>query len=693
MKSLILTAVTVLILVISSIMAEAQVLKTVNSGRKPAPNLKIKSSRVPTFEMHKANKIPHLDIGEEITLESQVSELALPALPQVKSIQIVRKESPKVSELDKKKKPFAAAAPAKSFANNKTLGQIPEIKALKEIVEPVTKETNPDTKEMTTFKSQEYKILEGQIYYEFLKNYEIALAHFAELLSDKEYGHEAAFHYAQAAAEVGLPTEMRTSLLKVAKESKNRELQNEAIGVLIKNIEKLQVSDVKEIENYAQKFEIDTNSYDAYQFYRAKYFLEQANLTAVEESLQNIDEKSKYYYESLLIKGLSLYRQGKIDAASDILNTLLTKSDRSIPIRTISAITLARIYFQKGKYKDAFTAYGQVDKSHPIWLPAMVEQAWTQILLKDYEGAAGNMFSLHTDFFKNAYNPESYVVRTVGYLNLCQFGDGMNVLNNLGHRYAPMYGRLEKFQSQKKSSKDYYDLVRTWLKNPDLREVESVPRSFIVELARHPSFVAIQKQINNYEDEITSFGNVTLKLIQREKDLIKKQSDANVELGKVRAKMNDPQAKAIMPELKANELLQQKRLSSYKYQTQTVNKARNSVKEAREKSFVRIDKEKAEARERAATALKNRYMVAMSSLKTVLDQSEILQYEIYSGAGEHIRYQASGGEATKKDVSEVPKPEKDNNMKWNFKGEIWEDEIGHFRSSLKNVCPADENGK
>jgi ribonuclease HI len=33
---------------------------------------------------------------------------------------------------------------------------------------------------------------------------------------------------------------------------------------------------------------------------------------------------------------------------------------------------------------------------------------------------------------------------------------------------------------------------------------------------------------------------------------------------------------------------------------------------------------------------------------------------------------------------------KDKKVKWNFKGEIWEDEIGHFRSSLENVCPKEE---
>jgi hypothetical protein len=30
-------------------------------------------------------------------------------------------------------------------------------------------------------------------------------------------------------------------------------------------------------------------------------------------------------------------------------------------------------------------------------------------------------------------------------------------------------------------------------------------------------------------------------------------------------------------------------------------------------------------------------------------------------------------------------------LNWKFKGEIWEDEVGHYRSSLKNVCPQESN--
>ena len=66
----------------------------------------------------------------------------------------------------------------------------------------------------------------------------------------------------------------------------------------------------------------------------------------------------------------------------------------------------------------------------------------------------------------------------------------------------------------------------------------------------------------------------------------------------------------------------------------------------------------------------------------------VLQYELYSGAGEHIRYQMAGGDTKDKDIT-TKKPD-DKKVSWKFKGEIWEDEVGHFRSSLENVCPRDD---
>jgi len=334
-------------------------------------------------------------------------------------------------------------------------------------------------------------------------------------------------------------------------------------------------------------------------------------------------------------------------------------------------------------YKDAFQSYLKVDKSDPLWLQAMVEQAWTQIMSEDYEGAAGNMFSLHTDFFKNAFSPESYVVRTVGYLNLCQYGDGVQVLTDMRKKYSPWKTKLAEYSASHKQPQNYYDTVKSWIKNSDLKEVDGLPRSFIVELARHPSYLNIQKQINNYEDEVGRFNKIAMTLLKQERDLIAKQNVAAQDLNNAKKGLGSgtPSDRTVAKIQDA-----EKKLLSYRIQYHIAKNAWTSIKNLRGKAVARIEKEKGQLREKAGQALQGRYHEMVANLDKVLEQNDVLQYELYAGAGEHIRYQMAGGQVNEKDRPELT-VEKEKSLQWKFKGEIWEDEVGHYRSSLKNVCP------
>lgn len=674
--------------VVAPFLAHAQ-LEVVTKGTVPSRKLTIKKSKVPSYTFKPGQDIPRLDIGTESEIAYKASELILPK-PQGQLDKIRKTSIIKSIDVDKKVLTIPSIGPAKSISTSKTVAAIPSAEKLKETYAPTFNEPNVALKDIILFKPQEFKILEGQIYFENIRNFEMALAHFGELLKDKEFGIEAHYHYGLTSKELKLYSEFKNALVKVAANAKSKELKHWAIEELVKGVNLLEINDIGDIDPLIAAADFNADKFDAYQFYRAKYYLEKGNLTEVEQSLAQIPEKSEFYPESRFIAGLSKYRQGKISEAEAYIEDVV-KNSKSLPsIQTLASLTLARIYFQKQNYKEAQKLYLTVDKDHPLWLQAMVELAWTQILVSDHEGAAGNMFSLHTDFFKNAYNPESYVVRTVSYLNLCQFGDGLQVLTALGRKYAPYYGRIENYVGHKKDSADYYQTVRSWLKNPEQREVDGVPRSFIIELARHPSFITVQKDINRLEDEITAFNQVTLSLIQREKDLIKKQGTLAQELTAVKAGLLDPKKNHEI--LKGQEVSIQNKLASFKYQQQGVKAARDVIKGIRDVSFARIDKDKTKHRAHAGIVLKDRLTQLTGDLKDLLDQNELLQYEVYSGAGEHLRFQTvsqdvKGDDPKQRELAQAQAAkEKDKKVKWNFQGEIWEDEIGHFRSSLKNVC-------
>ena len=319
----------------------------------------------------------------------------------------------------------------------------------------------------------------------------------------------------------------------------------------------------------------------------------------------------------------------------------------------------------------------------------MVEQAWAQILYSDYEGAAGNMFSLHSEYFKNQFAPESYVVRTVAYLNLCQYGDGARVVAQFKKRYALILKLMQDFKNSIKNEIDYYDVIKDWAGNPAAKFVRGLPREFVYTLTLHPAFVNEQKLINSVEDQITTLNNIALDLIKKERVILNTQNSARAALIEIKKKLAAAKSETEKQNLASETSRQDKILMNAKIEYHIAKKARTAIKDLRANTLVRLESEKTRHREKAALAVKGRFMQMLGTLTGTIDQSDILLYELYSGAGEHIRFQMAGGEIGDKSRPELKVPD-NKALKWDFQGEIWQDELGHYRSSLKNVCPPDE---
>jgi hypothetical protein len=663
-------------------------LKTKTQGRPAAAELKFRQAGVPVFDMVerrgdqvvKVKVIPALDIGEEPAIGSNSLTITIPQSKNLNLAPIKQWPSPPMIELSQTFKPFPVDPAAQLLTTPERVTSIPSAPPISALPRPLLIEAEAQTLPLNEIKTDEFKMLQALIFLEHKKKYDLAMALFVELMESPEFKDQATYHYAETAFGQNLWSEFRQKMITVAQESKNKDLKMKAVKSLVDHIEYLEISDIGLIEPFVEAFDIETSMNSKYSLKKAKYYSEMGNLGAFESALLEISMQSPEYKESVLLKAIFNYRQGQVDAAITDLEMLWPQlsTDKKDQVRNLSALTLARLYFQKGDYKNAYKNYLNVDKSSGQWLQSMVEQAWTQVLAGDYEGAAGNMFSLHTDFFKKAYAPDTYIVRTVGYLNLCQYGDSMSVINDLKKKYQGIQTKLMSFQNSTKDTLSYYDLVKNWMKNSDLTEVEGVPRSFIVELARHPNYMTIQKQINNYEDENSRFNKITI-------DLIRKERVARLEMLKSKNDLS-----AAKREQKPDVVALERKFLALAVEHLIYSRARDGIKKMRQSAVVRLDTEEAALRMKAAKNLQNRYQAFTSTLDNLIDQKEVLAYEIYSGAGDHIRFQMAGGDVNQNQSAPALAPEEDNSYKWKHKGEVWEDEIGHYRSSLKNVCPVEE---
>jgi tetratricopeptide (TPR) repeat protein len=663
-----------------------------SAGRKPDARLKIKKSGVPQFDLtslKKAKTVPRLDIGEEPVLSAgDVAPTALPGIKPLKMPEPVKRVH--VPGIPTEKALRWAGPPAKAakqFVDVTKPVNVPVYQAPLPVQDPTV--LNPESRlvDVKDLSPVELKMLQALIFLEIQKNYPMALGLFAELLDEApQYKTEATYQLALTAKGLGLYSEYKFQMMKVL-EDKNLEWQKRAARSLAESAAEGDTGLVAVLDPKLEKFKIEPEKADQYQINRAKYYLEAGRLKEAIEATEKIAMDSPLYLDSQFLKGVLLYKGGELENGILTISSTLSELEKKKPdseLKTIAALTLARLQFQSGDYKASFQSYLKVDKSHPEWPQAMIEQAWAQILSGDFEGAAGNMFSLHTDFFKNTFAPESYIVRTVGYLNLCQYGDGARAIHDLKKRYTPIQEKMKAYKAGHKNELDYYETVKTFLTDGQAKEIDGLPRGLVWTLARHPSFIAEQKSINSLEDQISRYNKVTMDLISREKFLLSEQSAIHTKIAALQKNLKPGEKSTAVQDL-------EKRLMSFKVQHFIVKKARTSIKDIRSQGLARIEKEKARHRVAAAKALANRMSSLTATLANSLDQTDVLQYELYAGAGEHLRYQAAGGEIKPSEAKGLT-PEEAKQLKWDFKGEVWEDELGHFRSSLKNVCPDSEKG-
>lgn len=603
----------------------------------------------------------------------------LPEVPKPGSIEKRMLVSPKMIPMPIVR--IEKAQTAKIIFDPKAKNPVAPVKALEEIKTAPMKEDRVALNEMIEISSEEYRMIQGLLLSEMQKKYDLAMSVFAELLDDSRFKVQAQYLFAETALQVGLPNEYRYRMLQVLKQNEDRQFKKKAAESLVLNADSIRDEDVDVIDTFISEFNLDLNNRDAFQIKRAKQNLSEGNIISAEAALHKINSDSSKFSEAVVLKANASYRKGDVATALSTLEKGGPKVDltvkRSDKMRNLIYLTMARIYFQKGNYKSSYASYLKIDKSSPLWLQSTTEQALTQILAGDNIGAAGNMFSLHTEYFKKAYAPESYIIRTVGYLNLCQYGDAASALVDLTHRYGKVLEQLQSYKAQNKESQAYYNLVKTWLANSEQNEINGVPRAYIFELARHPNFLNLQKQINSFEDETQKFSATIAGFLQKEQSLRKNITEYKSQVAANKAKKTgEIQIAALERKIAALELEQQ-----------IAQKAPPKIEKIKGLSIARIQPEKDKLKVAAAGVLQRRFGEFLTSLTNILEQKDVLAYEIYSGAGEHLRYQMAGGKTGERNPAAALTPEEKQSYKWKFRGEVWDDEIGHYRSSLTNVCP------
>ena len=371
----------------------------------------------------------------------------------------------------------------------------------------VTKETEDIYKEYKKFSKSDLKLLAALILNKNGDKCHLVVGLFDDLSKKPKYKIESDYHLGICSIEMGFHSEAVERLLPLIK-LESPYFSPKALVELSKKLPReFEVPFYEVVNNLKSPDLIKATQVDSVSYAAAKGAYKKEKYNQAITFASRIDAKSNLYPSAQFVIATSHYLlKNKTLAISTYksLETLLEQSSDD-NLKNLVTINLARIHFQTDKYTDALQYYLKIKKNHPLWVQGLIEQGWAQIMVGDYSGAIGNMYSLHSPYFKSVYMPESWAVRSIGYLNICQYGDAYSSLTKLEKNYGDWYRAVESYIKNNKTGENYYSTVTGYLKGKSDQNHSGLPFQVIREMARQRTYLNYQDSINLKVDELTQY--------------------------------------------------------------------------------------------------------------------------------------------------------------------------------------------
>lgn len=568
------------------------------------------------------------------------------------------------------------------------------VKKIEEAGYAITQNTVINEKAMHKLFDEEMNFMQAELLYSKGDQCHAAAGIYYVLLSAKNphYRSVAKLKLGVCSHKMGLFTESVKRLLSVLKE-KEEYAKREALKALLSDLpleHQLEIGEA--LTSFRDYHLLEEKDKPAFNYVIAKYYADVDQFAEAQKYANQVDKGSKYFTRAQYIVSVSEYLLGKKEQAFQRQNEIeayVKENGDKEEVMSLVAISKARMNFQRRKYKDSIAEFLKIDRNHPMWIEGLQQQAWAQMMVKDEPGAVGNMHSIHTPFFKHVYKPESFVIRGLGYINLCQYADAYRSVKNLEFRYKKDLEVLKKINKENsKKVFNYYKMAANYLANP--KKQTKLSGKVLREAVRQRKFLNQQDAINKTYDENEQYSFL-ISIIDKDirgfkrlkRNAKKRKTEIQAQLDSIKTNKKLRKNKVLWEQQKNVEdfLIRYYgfRIANYKYAKMGMKKfSKNSQKTLRD----RRNGIKMEASQQLAKSFRK----MEKNLSRMLQNNELLKYEIFSGAGENLRYRISGGKTVGRTVATTSQL-KEEGFNWEFDGEFWEDEVGHYRSSLKNACP------
>jgi tetratricopeptide (TPR) repeat protein len=423
-----------------------------------------------------------------------------------------------------------------------------------------------------------------------------------------------------------------------------------------------------------------------YYYFLGKFFYDYSNYPMAIKYLQMVTPESPYQPRAKYLVGLvqvtnAMYRSA-VKTFQEAILAAEEFGDDLEKIIDLSYLALARIAYENGEYDAAIYYFRKVPKTSSHLPQAFYESSWTFFVKGDFSRALGTFHALHSPYFARYFYPELWIIEATVYLNMCQYELAREALNMFRSEVLSLEEPLKRFLAAVKLPQDYYRMF-VGVVNGTVKEV-SLPRALTFPVLADTEFYGLYRTVTAMDAEVASVEANQAKLGAFGKELLAKLQTARMgkinEIGiKIQKLLRDQLTDITNLQVKVTEIeVDLGGVEMEKLDAKTRDILMRQAKEDAVKQLQLLIKRKGTKEQIAkfigsTGAFKEfndqdvKGMAAKELPPEVIEQVKALQ----KGAGEERGTLAIVGSDA---------------LSWPWEGDFWIDEIGSYRSFLKEVC-------
>ena len=209
-----------------------------------------------------------------------------------------------------------------------------------------------------------------------------------------------------------------------------------------------------------------------------RHLYAQASFRQAIDVFQEVDPKSTPYTYAKFFEGISFVRMRKARPAIAAFRSILEAIDAGDVkgvdedrMENLAWISLARVYYTaanqaKGGQIDG-TLLGQsveswtkVEQASEYWLDSLFESSWAFFLADEYSRALGNVHTLYSPYFENAFYPEALVLKAVTFFVNCQVDNAEATVAQFHDRYDPVKRELDAVLRKHQDNAEFFEFLK-----------------------------------------------------------------------------------------------------------------------------------------------------------------------------------------------------------------------------------------